>query len=84
MVAAEERIFLGPSCQPRRVRRGTDILQGGLDVDIPARSDRFLVCLLGIPQVGIPLDVERRRNQVSAANTCTNESVKLLAFRGHI
>jgi hypothetical protein len=36
--------------------------------------------LQGIPQAGISLDVEKRRNQESAANTWTKDSVKLFSF----
>jgi len=83
-IAAKEKKCRGPACRPLRVRTGTRTLQGGLDVDIPARSDRFLGCLQGIPQAGIPLDVEKRRNQESAANTWTKDSVKLFSFRDGI
>jgi hypothetical protein len=82
---ADWRICPDPLLLLPHVQREMYTLQGDLDADIPAGSDKCLECGQGIPQVGIHLDVERRRNQESAANTWTKKSVslyiKLITFK---
>jgi hypothetical protein len=66
---AEWKICQDPVLLLPHVLREMLFLQGDLDADTPTGSDMCLECGQEIPQVGIHLDVEQRRNQESAANT---------------